>query len=389
MIKNGFKKDKDNDNILNVLNYLYLCQKKEITFNELNFNNANLTREVFNKMNLYEKLELKFKNYTEEKKNKEMISKIIEENNNLIFANLKLDKTHDKIFGMNKISKKIREALTNIKFNNMKFLNEQKNYNEERITELDEKINDYKKFLEVNEEDSYFIDTDENVNKIRKDNFNETQSLLNESLEEINVQKQKNEIYIELINSINEKKFLKANEYAIKLREEYIKSLEKDLMNNKIWGCVSGLIPFADIYLQHLIKENAKEKIAKKFNDDLLDFNKENLKLTGNEKNSLKEIEDKSDDKKSDILKSIGRSVTIGINYFSKVFIWPIALIGCGIGSIVGGVVMNYDINAYLEFYGNRFLYRCLVNLSFDLIENYLKENFEKDEEKVSPQLEK
>ena len=116
----------------------------------------------------------------------------------------------------------------------------------------------------------------------------------------------------------------------------------------------------------------------------IIDFNEKNLILNEKEKNSLKEVEDKSDDKKSDILKSMGRAITLGINIFSTVVIWPLALIDCGIGSIVGGEVMKYDIKAYLEFYGNRFLYRCLVNLSFDLIEKFLKDNFEKDEEKLS-----
>ena len=139
-----------------------------------------------------------------------------------------------------------------------------------------------------------------------------------------------------------------------------------------------------DILIQQLIKKNAKQKIANKFKDDLIDFNKKNLKLTEKEKYSLKEIEDKSDDKTSNILKSMGRAVTLGINIFSKVIILPVAVIGCAMGSIVGGQVMKYDINAYLEFYGNRFLYRCLVSLSFDLIVNYFKENFENDEDEVS-----
>ena len=385
MIKNGSKKDNNNNNnILNVLNYLYLCQKKEITFDELNYNQADITKEEFNKMNLYEKLELKFKNYSETEKNREMTRKIIEKNNNLIFYNLILDKSHDKNFGMDKISKKIREALTNIKFKNMIFLKEQKKYNEERITELDKKINHLYKILEENEELSNFVDQDNDVNKIRKDNFNETQSLLNESLEEIENEKKKKLLYIDLINSINEKKNLMANKYAIVLKEEYIKSLEKDLSKHIIGGYAFGLIPFVDILLQQLIKKNAKEKIANKFKDDLIDFNEKNLKLTEKEKYSLKEIEDKSDDKTSNILKSMGRAVTLGINIFSKVIILPVAVIGCAMGSIVGGQVMKYDINAYLEFYGNRFLYRCLVSLSFDLIVNYFKENFENDEDEVS-----
>jgi hypothetical protein len=42
----------------------------------------------------------------------------------------------------------------------------------------------------------------------------------------------------------------------------------------------------------------------------------------------------------------------------------------------VGGAVTQYDINALLEFYGNRFVYRCLIGLSFKKIEKYLADNF-------------
>ena len=140
------------------------------------------------------------------------------------------------------------------------------------------------------------------------------------------------------------------------------------------------MIPFGDIVIQHFIKKNAKEKIANKFGDDVIEFNKKDKKLTEKEKDSLNEIKDKSNDNKSDILKSLARGFTLGFNVFAKTIFLPIAFVGCGIGIIVGGVVMDYDIKAYLEFYGKRFMYRCLVNLSFDLIEKYLKENFENEE---------
>ena len=65
----------------------------------------------------------------------------------------------------------------------------------------------------------------------------------------------------------------------------------------------------------------------------------------------------------------------------SKTILLPLSVIGCGLGMVVGGKVMNYDINAFLEFYSARFLNRCIINLSIDLIENYLKDNFEKNEE--------
>ena len=49
----------------------------------------------------------------------------------------------------------------------------------------------------------------------------------------------------------------------------------------------------------------------------------------------------------------------------------------CAIGVVVGGLVMNQDINSYLDFYGKRLIWRLLVNLSFEKINNYLKNNFE------------
>ena len=382
MIKNGLNKKKEKENIMNVLNYLYFCQKKDIDYKEIYSNTENVNLEIFNNMNFYEKMKLKFSNYNEEDKNKEMINKIIEEDNNLIFINLKLDEEHNEIFGMNKVSKKIREALINIKNDNMKFLNENIKYNKMQKLELDKKIKDLEKMLEENKEINDFIDNDDNciqaLNNIKKNE--ETQSLLNESINELDSIEKKNLIYNDLINSINEKKVLKTKEYAKVIKEENIKSLKKDLLKHKIGGYVSGLIPFLDILIQHYIKENAKEKIAQKFNDDLIDFSKKDKKLSEKEKNSIKEMENKSDDKTSDILKSIGRGITLGINVIAKTIFLPIAFIGCSLGIIVGGAVMNYDINAFIDFYGNRFIYRCLINLSFDSIDNYLKNNFEKDE---------
>ena len=44
---------------------------------------------------------------------------------------------------------------------------------------------------------------------------------------------------------------------------------------------------------------------------------------------------------------------------------------------------MKYNIDKFLEFYGKRTIYRYLINLSFDSIKNYLKENFEDKEEET------
>ena len=45
---------------------------------------------------------------------------------------------------------------------------------------------------------------------------------------------------------------------------------------------------------------------------------------------------------------------------------------------------MNYNKNKYLEFYGKRLVYRYLVNLSFDIIEEYLKNTFEIENSEIN-----
>lgn len=72
-------------------------------------------------MNFFEKLNLKFKDYEREKKIEEMINIVLEKDKILLFVNLIKDKEHEEIFGMKNVSKKLREALTYIKKNNMKF----------------------------------------------------------------------------------------------------------------------------------------------------------------------------------------------------------------------------------------------------------------------------
>ena len=91
----------------------------------------------------------------------------------------------------------------------------------------------------------------------------------------------------------------------------------------------------------------------------------------------IDEIKYKFNDIASDIIKPMVRIVTVGFNIFAKTISIGVAGIGCVIRIITGGLVMNYDINSYLEFYGKRLVCRLLVNLSFEKIENYLKKNFE------------
>ena len=138
------------------------------------------------------------------------------------------------------------------------------------------------------------------------------------------------------------------------------------------------MIPIGDLIIQHFLKKNAQEKIAEKFKDNLVDLDNINEKeLTKEEKQSIDDVKDKTDDKISDILKTIARFGTIGTNIAAKTFSYPLAGLGCFIGVVLGGLVMNHDINSYLDFYGKRLIWRLLVNLSFEKINNYLKNNFE------------
>ena len=115
MIKKGLEKEKKaQKNLIDVLNYLYYCQKKDINYNEIE---TQIDEKKFNSLNFFEKLELKFENFKEEERNKNMTNTIIEKDKTLFFMNLIIDQNHNKIFGMNNISKKIREALGHIKSN--------------------------------------------------------------------------------------------------------------------------------------------------------------------------------------------------------------------------------------------------------------------------------
>ena len=76
MIKNGLTQNSEKDNIMNVLNYLYLCS-------------------VF----LYEKIDnFDISEGDNEDRNKKMIEKIIELNKTLFFVNIIKDNNHKEIF---------------------------------------------------------------------------------------------------------------------------------------------------------------------------------------------------------------------------------------------------------------------------------------------------
>ena len=153
--------------------------------------------------------------------------------------------------------------------------------------------------------------------------------------------------------------------------------VEEELKLHKGLAYASGILPLVDIYIQYKIKNSAKTTIANKFKDNLIDFDKKDIdKDNGGKENDINEIKEKSNDIKSDVLKTLGRVVTIGINVIGKTIFLPISGIGILIGVLTGGLVMEYDIKSYLDFYSKRYLYRCFVNLSFDSIEKYLKEIF-------------
>jgi hypothetical protein len=68
MIKIGLEKKKEKENIINVLNYLYLSVKKDISYSELFEDDTEENRNKFKKMGFFEKLDLKFKDKKEEEK---------------------------------------------------------------------------------------------------------------------------------------------------------------------------------------------------------------------------------------------------------------------------------------------------------------------------------
>ena len=180
----------------------------------------------------------------------------------------------------------------------------------------------------------------------------------------------------ELINNIREKNVNEAKKSAEKLKEKYIELAKKEVKYDNVKSLFAGILPLFDIYFQYKIKKNAKEKIANRFGDDLIDFEQNNNNLSTKEKKYLEKVKEKTSDIFGDISKSTLRVVTIGIDIFGKLFL-PFTIFGTLIGMYIGKKQMDEDITALLEFYGKRLIYRYLINLSFDSIEKYLIDNFE------------
>ena len=76
MINEGLKNKNEKETLINPLNYMYYCIKKDILYDEIFKEYKEEDEKLFEKMNFFEKFDLKFKEYTEVKKNKEMIDTI-------------------------------------------------------------------------------------------------------------------------------------------------------------------------------------------------------------------------------------------------------------------------------------------------------------------------
>ena len=380
MIKIGLEKKKEKENIINVLNYLYLSVKKDISYSEIFEDDTEENRNKFKKMNFFEKLDLKFKDKEEEDKNSEMIETILQKDETLLFTNLIVDNNHNKIFGMEKVSKQIRKALNYIKENNLKFINNDKKLNKERSKELEKKIKEYQRNIDDYNNEPYLNDPD--LNEVRRQMKDDEVDLLKKSNEKLSNLINSDKNIDDLIKSLNQKKITKAREYAEKVKMGKIKQAREDVSAQKILAIISGIFPIGDMIIQYFIKENAKEKIANIFKDDLIDFDKDN-NLSEKEKKNLKKVKEDTNDFFGNVSKTVVRAGTIISNILLKTISFSVAGIGILVGMIIGGKQMSDDIEGFLEFYGKRLIYRYLINLSLDDIEKYLIDNFETKEKPI------
>ena len=389
MIQRGIEETKSDANIINQLKFLYYCQKKDFNYEEIKENIIeNITKEKFEELNFFEKFELKFKNTPDNELIDEMTKKILEKDESLHFVNLIKDKDHNRIFGMEKVSKKIRDALRYIKTNNMKFINDDMKINEEQKNRLKRKIDYLKKKINENEENNInnYIDPDINTH-IRKSN-EEAQSLLDKSNNELENINNTDQDFILLLNSISQEKVDNAKKYAEKLTKTKMRMVKDKVKTKGRLGiaCFFGLFPILDLFVQKEMKKNIQKEIADELNDDLIDLDNSNLNLS-EEEQSFTDIENfKKDtsDIPTNVFKTILKAGSWALCGLSKIIsLLKIGgvVIGGLVGLVVSGVVMNYDINKYLEFYEKRLIYRYLVNLSFNKIEKYLEDKFENEKD--------
>ena len=380
MIKIGLEKKKEKENIINVLNYLYLSVKKDISYDEIFEDETEENRNKYKQMSFFEKLDLKFKGKDEEDKNSEMIETILKEDETLLFTNLIKDNNHNKIFGMDKVSKQIRKALNYIKENNLKFINTDKKLNKERRKELEKKIKEYQNNIDDYNKDPFIIDPE--YDEVRRQNRDEDIENLKMSNEQLNDTIISDKNIENLINYLKENKVIKVREYAEKVKVGKIKQAREDVSNEHYLAIISGIIPIGDMLIQSYIKENVKEKIANIFMDDLIDFEQDN-NLSEKEKKYLEKVKEDTDDTSGNISKTLVRAGTIITNILLKSISYSLAGIGILSGMIIGGLQMRDDIEGFLKFYGKRLIYRYLINLSLDGIEKYLIDNFETIEKPI------
>ena len=378
MLNNGIKKDKENKkNNFNVMDYLYMCQKCKIDFNEIN--SKEITEKEFESKNFIEKMKLKFDSIPTTKKNEEIINTIIKDNETIMFVNLIEEENCPIKFGMNAICKKMANLLENIKINKIKALNDCLIFNKDKIIEIKEIANNLKKISETKEDRDIIIEIKEEklLNEIDKEE---------KKIESI---KFKAENFEDLLNSFDNKNKDKVQsdfEKYLKNKVQQIQEIAKSNVKVKIiWGTLSGIIPFIDIFIQKNLTKQAKEIIAKHFGDDLIDFDIiDNIKNSSfnDDKKEIEKLEKKTCHDVGDFCKTGYKCVTIYCDLAPKLVEggWKVCLAGTGIGigTIMGYIRMKTDVNAYIEFYTKRFVFRNLVYFSFDDVEKYLRqENFE------------
>ena len=225
------------------------------------------------------------------------------------------------------------------------------------------------------------LEPDPDLNEIKRYNMYDTLSLLKEKKVDLNCMEIKYEniknLIKNLISSLNENKIFTARQYAEKVKEQKIEEAKKDVSNHNILAIMSGILPLFDLILQHFIKKDAKKKISNRFKDDLIESEGGEIKFSENEEKSKKKIKENTSNKIRNIFKNLFKEVVVIAGLSLKAIYFPLGFIGIAIGMVAGGKILEGDINGLLEFYGKRLIYRFLINLSFDNIENYLIDNFE------------
>jgi hypothetical protein len=268
---------------------------------------------------------------------------------------------------------------------NMQFLNDNIKENNEKqkeikreIKKLEEKI---KKREEMNQNN---IDGD-----IQTDIYNEQEDLdnlvSNSNIELKDISDENND-YKELISCIRQNKINIAKEYAEKLKEKNLAAARDKLLGHKVGAIASGIIPLFDLLIEHFIKKDARETIAKEFHDSLTEFD-DHIELSKKEKEfiDIEQIKKDTSDNPTDVIKTGGKIGSWAFCFlckFSNYFKYDVPIIGT-----IAGMTVNYDINKYLEFYGRRLVYRYLVTLSFEEVKRYLEDNFKNQEKSENKDL--